>query len=210
MKGLLTKDFALLKQRKKIIIILALWSVVMCFAMDDGSFVMGWMTIICAFFTGSSIAYDEYDNCLPSLMCLPITGKTYAIEKYLFGFLCGIVAWLYSAAVYLLITFFALKGDATDIIQNAVFIPIFMLIIDISLPLNLKFGSERGRMIGFIFGGVAFVALFLVAKLLDGSFSPELPSVSLWALIAASFAAAAVVTLISMVISISIVKKKAY
>lgn len=211
MKGLLTKDFALFFQRKRTFIFLALWAVVMSFTVG-GSFAIGWMTIIASFFAVSSLSYDEYDNCYPMLMSLPIDGKAYAIEKYLFGFLCGFGAWFFSCAVSLIAT--AVKGEpaftGTDLIQMAIFIPVFMILIDISLPLNMKFGSERGRMAILIIWGVIFVGLFLVSKLpgLDISFDESLRNGPV--IVSAAFLAAAVLTVISILTSIKIMNSKEY
>ncbi|MCQ2565501.1 MAG: ABC-2 transporter permease [Clostridia bacterium] len=211
MKGLLTKDFALFFQRKRTFIFLALWAVVMSFTVS-GSFAIGWMTIIASFFAISSLSYDEYDNCYPMLMSLPIDGKTYAIEKYLFAFLSGFGAWLFSCAVNIIAL--AVKGEltdpGTDLIQMAIFIPVFMILIDISLPLNMKFGSERGRMAILIIWGVIFVGLFLVSKLPGLEISIDESLINGPAVIGIAYIAAIILTVVSMFISIKVMSNKEY
>ena len=211
MKGLLAKDFALFVQRKRTFIFLAVWAVVIAFSMD-GSFMTGWMTIISSFFAISSLTYDEYDNCYPFLMSMPVTGKIYAIEKYLFGFLCGFGAWIFSVAVYLVVA--AIKGQlatpGTEIIKLAVFIPVFMLLIDISLPLNLKFGSEKGRIAILLIWGVVFVGIFVLTKLFDVTIRIDETIFSELAIIGTVFLAAAVLTVISILLSIRIMQNKEF
>ena len=211
MKGLLTKDFALFFQRKRTFIFLALWAIVMSFSLD-ASFAAGWLTIISAFFAISSLSYDEYDNCYPFLMSLPVDAKTYALEKYVFGFICGFGAWIFSGVVSLIAL--AAKGSLTDpgsdIIQMLIFIPVFMMLIDISLPLNMKLGSERGRIAILIIWGVIFAGVFIATKFfrIDLEFDPSGISVPL--LITAIFAATPILTAISILISIKVMKKKEF
>lgn len=212
MKGLLTKDIALFLQRKKAFIFLAIWAVVMCITMDDGSFMVGWLTVITAFFSVSSYTYDEYDNCYPFLMTLPVDGKTYVYEKYLFGFLCGFSSWLFAVAVYF-ISVIAKGSDtglASELVQLAIFIPVFMLLIDFSLPINIKFGSERGRMVILIIFAVVFLGIFAADKLLKIDFTiNDAETFGLW-LVPAAFAVCAVLTAVSIEISVRIMNSKEY
>lgn len=213
MKGLLTKDFALFCQRKRTFLLLALLAIMMCFTMKDGSFVISWMTIIASFFAVSSLTYDEYDNCYPFLMSLPVTRKIYAIEKYVFGFLCGFGAWIY--AVILSFVCELIIGTCgnflTELVSAAIFIPLFMLLIDISLPLNLKFGSEKGRIAILILWGVIFVGFLGATKFFHLDISTQTvrffqPGI----LFPVSFAASVFLTVVSILLSIQIMEKKAF
>lgn len=211
MKGLLTKDFALLMQRKRAFIFLAIWAIVMGFT-TDASFVIGWLTIVAAIFSISSLAYDEYDNSIPFLMSLPVDGKTYAKEKYVFGFLCGIIAWVFGLVVMLAISFIRKEtsGIASSILDFAVFIPIFMLMIDFSLPINLKFGSERGRMISIIIGGVLCGIIALCGNFISGSLDLEIIETTNALIVLVAFILGAIATLVSMKISMDIMERKEY
>ena len=211
MKGLLTKDFALFLQRKRTFIFLAIWAVVMCFSVD-ASFAIGWLTIISAFFAISSLSYDEYDNCYPFLMSLPIDARTYALEKYAFGFICGFAAWLFSGIVSL--AALAIKHSLTDpgseILKLLIFIPLFMMLIDISLPLNMKLGSERGRIAILVIWGVVFAGVFIATKFFKIDLQFDASAISVPLLITAIFAAAAILTVISMLISVKVMKGKEF
>ena len=213
MKGLLTKDFALFFQRKRTFLFLAVWAIVMCFALNDGSFAIGWMTIIASFFAVSSITYDEYDNCYPFLMSFPVTGKIYALEKYLFGFICGMGAWVYAVIIYFI--YGAVTGSIGSLQEElasvAVFIPVFMLLIDISLPLNIKYGTEKGRIAIFVIWGVLFVGFFLLTKVLKMEISMAwLKDLNLTLLVPALLAFIAVLTVVSIAISVGAMTKKEF
>lgn len=211
MKGLLTKDFALFLQRKRTFIFLAIWAVVMCFS-ADASFAVGWLTIISAFFAISSLSYDEYDNCYPFLMSLPVDAKTYALEKYVFGFICGFGALIFSGIISL--TALAVKHTLTDpgseILQLLIFVPVFMMLIDISLPLNMKLGSERGRIAILIIWGVIFAVIFTATRLFKVELQFDTSNISVPLLITAILAASVILTVISILISIKVMKEKEF
>ena len=211
MKGLLTKDFALFLQRKRTFIFLAIWAVVMCFS-ADASFAVGWLTIISAFFAISSLSYDEYDNCYPFLMSLPVDAKTYALEKYVFGFICGFGAWLFSVIINLtaLAVKHSLSDPGSEIVQLLIFIPVFMMLIDISLPLNMKLGSERGRIAILIIWGVIFAVIFTATRLFKVELQFDTSNISVPLLITAILAASVTLTVISILISIKVMKEKEF
>lgn len=214
MKGLLAKDVALFMQRKKSFIFIAAWAVVMCFAIDDGgSFVLGWITIIVSMFAVSSITYDEYDNCYPFLMSLPVTPKIYAVEKYVFGFICGIVSWVFGAAIYMIqgLVTKSLGNPAEAILTMLAFIPIFVLFNDISLPIDLKFGTEKGRTYILIFMAAVFGIVFIIGKYLR----PDLAQLNLEEItgpvfVGGLFLVSAIATAISVALSIGIMNKKEF
>ena len=172
----------------------------------------GWMTVISSFFAISSVTYDEYDNCYPFLMSMPVTGRIYAVEKYLFGFLCGFGAWVFSVVIYFIAA--AVQGQlaapGTELIKLAIFIPVFMLLIDISLPLNLKFGSEKGRIAILILWGVVFVSIFVLTKLFDVNIRIDESAFSKLTIICTVFLASAVLTVISILLGIRIMKNKEF
>lgn len=213
MKGFLVKDLALFKKRKRTFLFLALWAIVMCFITNDGAFATGWMTIIASFFAISSLSYDEYDNCYPFLMSLPVTGRTYAVEKYVFGFLCGFVAWIYSAVIFFVYTLVNGSADGffTELAMYTVFIPLFMILLDIGLPLNIKYGVEKGRIAMLILWGVVFACFFLASKLLRVNISLEtLDSFDPGMLLLLAFVITAILTLISMMISVRVMNRKEF
>ena len=99
MKGLLIKDFKLLKNQKNFFIILIAIVIGMSAYMEDVSFIIGYLTFICSMFTLSSISYDEFDNGYAFLFSLPITRKGYVLEKYSFGLIVGIISCLFATTI---------------------------------------------------------------------------------------------------------------
>ncbi len=166
MKGLLTKDFRLLLQRKRFFVMIIVIAVLMGFSGQENSqMVTGYMTITVAMiFSISSINYDEFDNCYAFLLTLPVSRRTYVRGKYVFGFLLGLGAWLLSMLIGYAGMLFRrmplIVGE--EFSANLVFLVIGIMLLDVMIPVQLKYGSERGRMaMAALIGGFAAVAYIL-------------------------------------------------
>ena len=100
MKGLLMKDFQLMKNQGKILIAIFVVNAAFgVFADGNSSFLTAYFTIFLALFTTSTISYDEYDSGYLFLFTLPISRKGYVTGKYVFGILSVPVAWCFGMAV---------------------------------------------------------------------------------------------------------------
>ncbi len=147
MKGLLIKDFKLLKNQKNFFIILIAISIGMSAYMEDVSFIIGYLTSICSLFTLSSISYDEFDNGYAFLFSLPITRKGYVLEKYSFGFIVGIISWLFATTIAIIAGL--MKGSIIlkDIIIIALLeLLVLVILLSVMLPFQLKFGGEKAEL----------------------------------------------------------------
>ena len=217
MKGLFVKDMRLLLQRKKFFLMIVIISTVLGFN-TDGQFVIGYLTLICSLFVLSTISYDEYDNCYPFLMTLPAEREDYVKEKYLFGLILGGIAWMIGCIIYMVKE--AFTNPSVDFIEEIpvmlMYIPMFLLLMDLTIPLHLKYGSERGRMmtIGLV-GGVIAVVLCIGIGLeyLNVRYDRLLSEIDSWTVAAnvvVLFGIVMVVTLTSYSISTRIIQKKDY
>lgn len=211
MKGLIVKDICIMMQRKRFFVIMIACGLAMSVSMS-GTFIVGWMCILGALFSLNSSAYDEYDNCLPFLMTMPVTRKSYALEKYVFAGI-AIAAALVVSLILLAISFVINKEsmEAGELIVTVIsIVAVAMLFVDISIPVNLKWGSEKGRTVLVLIWGIVFVVGFTMSKLSD-SFSLEniqLPDASLAAIAAGCVVLAVVVTAVSALISIRVMENK--
>ena len=75
MKGLLIKDFKLLKGQKNFFMAITAISIIMIIVSPGTSFPIGFLGFVGALFSLSSISYDEFDNGNAFLFSLPITRK---------------------------------------------------------------------------------------------------------------------------------------
>ena len=59
-------------------------------------FAVGFLSLVAALFSLSSISYDELDNGNAFLFSLPVSRGAYAAEKYVFGLILGLAGWILS------------------------------------------------------------------------------------------------------------------
>lgn len=146
MKGLLIKDFCLLMQQKKILALILFLAVMLNYN-SDGTFVIGYLTFVCAFLALGSISYDEYDNGYAFLFTLPIGRKSYVRSKYLFAVMVCVASWLTGCLVAF--AFFLARnqmGDMLDAIQGVEAVLAGVLIfLAVLMPLKLKYGADKGK-----------------------------------------------------------------
>lgn len=81
MKGLLVKDFSLMKMQKNFFITILGIAAFMTVFLKNISFPMGFLPMVISLFTLSTISYDEFDNGNAFLFTFPITRKTYVTEN---------------------------------------------------------------------------------------------------------------------------------
>lgn len=169
MKGLLMKDIQLIFGNARMLAILIAISIFMTYTQkgDMLPFICSYLTIVSAMLVLSSISYDTFDHGMAFLLTLPITRRTYVLEKYCFGTACGTVGWIFSLVLTGII---ALLGGTVPITMDAitgclVIYFILMIMLSIMLPIQLKFGAETGRIALVIIIGAIFVISIIGTKI---------------------------------------------
>ncbi|MDD6042358.1 MAG: ABC-2 transporter permease [Eubacteriaceae bacterium] len=173
MRGLIQKDLCLVLQRSRVLVVIIGIGALMGMS-TDGSFVIGFLTMICAILTVGTISYDEFDNGYPFIMTLPITRKTYVDSKYVFCLMGGLVGWIISLVIYFICMI--VKGNTitiSSIAETAAFIPVLVLLIALLLPMQLKYGAEKSRVVIIAVGGTAWALGYFVLSNLPNSMKPE-------------------------------------
>ena len=217
MKGLLIKDFKLMKMQKNFFIMIVVISFVVSLLTEDVTFMLGFISFITSLFKISTISYDEFDNGNAFLFTLPIDRKKYAAEKYVFGMLLGVCS-LFLAIILAVILNLIEKSDTTsDILISAVMLlPFVFLLVSIMIPFQLKFGSEKGRIAISAALGIVFLISFILGELaaiLGINIAEVINRISLLGaggLFIVIFVISMIVVLFSMKISISIMNKKEF
>ncbi len=216
MTGLLIKDLKLMMMQRNALLMVGVIAVMVVMGGTDPSFVITYLTFIGVMYTMNTLSYDGADNGNAFLFSLPITRKGYVVEKYVFGLLGGSVLCLFGAALTCVAS--AAKGafSAPHILANVfVEFPLMMIILSILLPIELKFGAEKARIIIIVMTFLIFAIGVAVVKsgksiplALTNWFGqieqkPELAAV-------AALAAGIIVLGISCRISIGIMNKKEF
>ena len=210
MLGMMRKDLCLLLQRSRAILMMAGVGIIIGFS-TDGSFMIGYLTMISAILTIGTISYDEFDNGYPFLLTLPVTRRSYVTAKYIFCFLGDLVGWAAASVIYAGCCL--AKGAGLGMEQLAaalVFLPVVGLMSAVMLPLQLKYGAEKSRLaLAVLFGGIGVLGA-LGMKLFPGL--PDtlraFPEISGAALGAAALGAVVSAVALSYWISLGIMEKK--
>lgn len=217
MRGLLIKDFKLLKNQAAFFAVVAVCCVGYSILYDNAAFAI---TMMMAFsmFTLSTISYDEYDNGMAFLFTLPFSRSEYVREKYVFGVLTSVSGLVVFSAIALgILTVKNSRFDLEEWVIGAVVgLLVTMLLLAITIPVQLKFGSERCRIaLLAVIGGcvlAAYIASILVRTFgldivrLFNKIAVQSPAL----LIAGGCLAGALVVALSYLVSLKIVKKKQF
>lgn len=215
MKGMLIKDIRLMLQQKRFFILLIFIAIFINSNSDD-YFIIGYLTFACSIFVLSTISYDEYDNCYPFLMTLPIDRKSYVKEKYLFGLLLGGAAWVLGVMISLGSHIVGTQDLVYTefLLMATVYIPIFMILLAITIPFQLKFGGEKSRIVMLGTAGIVFLVVRFLIKLAENmgidinAIGNALSAVHIGLINLVLILAAVVGLFISYIISSAIMEKK--
>ncbi len=217
MKGLFVKDLCLMKMQKRFFLVLIAIAVMMAFANGDTSFVTGYLVIVMPMFALSTISYDEFDNGNAFLFTLPITRTSYVLEKYLFSALLGVFSLVIGVVLALGVGAFQNAVSLAEALSAA--LPVFAVMLAalaVMLPLQLKFGAEKGRIAMIAIFGGAFAVGFAFYKLVPSAGAriieliEHMSEMNTALLIADVVLALAIVLAISIAVSIGIMKKKEF
>ena len=214
MRGLFIKDLCILKQRKSTIFVFLVILFIIG-AQTDISFVVSYGTLVFGFLAQSTVSFDDDGNCMSFLFTLPITVKEYAREKFLFTGSVIFMGWLASVVIGGVLGFAngRLMVGTTFVVMDAVAsvltLMIFLAVLLLYIPIQLKFGPERSRMVLIGAGAVVFIVALAAAKFNNSLFAP-LDSLSPVALILTTILVCALVVMGAYAWSVKILKAKEY
>lgn len=164
------KDLRLTISRKQTLVIFFIMALVMGISMD-GSFIIGYLTMLASIVAVGTISYDEFDNGFAFLMTLPFERKTYVREKYLFSLILAAMAWFVGLILYCVgnIIRHSAVSPLDELPMLLSLLPALYLSAAIMIPLLLKYGSERSRVVLYIIFGIIAIVLFGAKSFFSGS-----------------------------------------
>lgn len=166
MKGLYIKDLKLMKNQKSFFLVIGLLAIFFTVTQTNSIFVISYVTIVSSMFVISSISYDEFNNGNTFLFTLPISKKTYVKEKYLLGISLSVGAWL--IAMLLVGGSNIIKGTEFLIdewlLSCIIILLIAWIMMSVIIPVQLKFGQNKGNVAMLLVMGGMFVVGYLIIK----------------------------------------------
>lgn len=217
MKGLLVKDFKLLKLQRNSIFYILIIFFGMAMLSSNVSSSLSFFTFVFSLFPLNSVSYDEFDNGNAFLFSLPITRTGYVIEKYCFALIINSISWAFATTLVMVIAYLKGTNNLYDIFVIALaLIPVVLITISVMFPFQLKFGGDKGRVaIICTFGLVSLVVIALVkiSELFHidiVSIFNNLPVLNLSTFFVLIYIVAFVMLFISIKISMIIMNKKEF
>ncbi len=158
MKALLKKDFYVLLKQMWIFVLM----IVILTAVGNNFYII-FSVVWASMLPYTALAYDERSHWDQLAAMMPYSTREIVLSKYVLGWICMAGAMALCLVVSLARMVFSSTTPDFSTLFMALLIGV--IAIDITLPLVLRFGVERGRM-GFmaIIAGVAIVGGILVSN----------------------------------------------
>ncbi len=218
MKALLIKDWKLLMSQKQFFLVTIVIVGAFLFTARNPAFVVSYATIMYTVFTINTISYDDYHNGMSFLMTLPVSRTDYVAEKYTFGILMGsgtsAVVMAAAAAVFKVRDTGLSAEELLLSVMTAMLVAVFFLAF--TIPVQLKFGAEKGRMALMAVSMLCFVLVMGGAVLAErmgwkaGDLFEKVEEAPLGMVVCAMGAGCVCILLLSAVISLRVLKQREF
>ncbi len=169
MKGLLIKDFCLLRNQRRILpiyLMLAVWFT----AMHNDGFGFPFLMMMATILTVSTISIDETDHGQTHLFTLPFERKTYVGEKFVLGGILTAASIALATACSVLRMLISPDASASDLGMLA-FVSLCggAVFLALMIPIRIRFGGDQGRIMLYV--GFALISLVcvLISRVIPGA-----------------------------------------
>lgn len=174
MKALLRKDFYVAKKQGGVLLGLAL---LFCLLPKMGTLANTYAVVMAIMIPLSTITYDEQCKWDKYAAMLPYTPWQIVWSKYVLTFLClfaGAAMILLASAMRAVYGEGLLYGE--ELLGNLALLLAVLLMLDVSLPLVYRFGSEKGRLVMILVMLACLAAGMGVSRLVGEVRLPALPA----------------------------------
>ncbi len=143
MKGLIIKDMINLKKQVGMYFLFIIFYSLITISTGDVSSVFGILAIFAAVLPLTAMGYDEKAKWDKYALSMPISRNEIVISKYILGSIFLMVAFLIMAIISII------DGSAfsQNLLAAAVVLCIGFIYLAITIPVQFKYGAEKGRLI---------------------------------------------------------------
>lgn len=211
MKGLLLKDFCILKKQMKLMVVFVIFYAIWAVAAKMPT-MMGTMVILLSIMMPiSSMSYDEAGQWYRYAFSLPIPRRTLVLSKYVLGFLVSLGGLVVSAIGNIIILALTNGENALESWLTIIgFLELGVIFLSIIIPILFKYGVEKGRLFIVVIAVIPSLLVALLGSALKTS-GTLMPSAELLqAILYSSPLFTLAIFLISFRISVGICRKKEY
>ncbi len=160
MKGLIKKDFLILKRSSKMILFLLV--IYFICSIDANGMESSILPFMMAVLCNSTFSYDEYNKWDPYAMTLPGKKNTVIAAKYAMTLVVMMIAFVFTVVISYIMGI--VRGDYSlgiSFQDGLLGVSLGILAIAIIFPLIIKFGLEKGR-IAIMIGSIGLAAFFMI------------------------------------------------
>lgn len=145
MKGLLIKDICVFTRRMK-----SFFLMMMVFAAVPSGAMLGFAVMYSGMLPITAAAFDENSKWDELAAMMPYSVFQLVFSKYLLGYILTLFAAACSFVIHSIVGYFAHTLTATFPMEIMVYICISFIITALDLPIIIRFGTEKGRLIFLI------------------------------------------------------------
>lgn len=172
MMALVLKDLMTLQRQLKTQAFLLIFILFIAIFMQQGPMLFAFITFIAAMQAITALTYDELCNWDKFANALPVTKSDIVLSKYLLGIALMLIGLTIALPFAFLINHFADNGETMDFFLTfSLIVTAAFCLLALLLPIYIKFGSVKGRM---LLVAACFVPGFVVG-LLEDHVAPFLP-----------------------------------
>ena len=162
MKGLLLKDFYMMKKYCRAYLLIAVVFLAVSFFTEENLFMTFYPCLLCGMIPVNLLAYDERSHWLEYSGTLPYTRAQIVSGKYLIGLLTQLVLLLVIGVAQGV----RMAMNDTFLLQDFSVLMLLMLCVStiassITMPFVFKLGVEKGRIAYYFMVGVVCAAIYL-------------------------------------------------
>ena len=196
MRGLIRKDLYMIWRYGRMLLLISAVFLGMSLVAEQNFFFVIYPVLFGGVLPVTLISYEERDGWNRYCDALPISRKTVVNERYVMTLLCFLALFLLTMAAQAAVAI--PQGRAAELVQLVCVLPgVGLLAPAFMIPVTLRWGVERGRLVYYVFIGVAVVIGITAANSIAGT-SGEIAGPGMWAIPAASLVLFAVSWLISI------------
>ena len=203
MTGLLLKDICTLKKQLRLYFVICLIIAVAAgWNTEASGFISVYIPVFISVLPGTALAYDEQSKWDQMAVMMPYSVRQLVVSKYLLGLLCFVVGILL-LCVQRIVAGTLFSAETVSVFCTAMLT--VLLLQALTLPLSIRFGVEKSRILLLVVVALVFVALYGFEKIQG---IPELQETSGAAPFLVPLLAVAVFYLASIAVSIRFYRRR--
>ena len=206
MKGLLYKDFKLIKRQLAIIGIF-IFVIFINVATNKNYYILPVLFMLISYVITPTIIYhDVQSNFSKFIFATPCTKRDYVLSKYFPAFITAIL----SLFVNVIFSSFSGMGFKDIILIGTIGFSLPLLSIVFLIPMIFKFGVEKGKILMVIFYFIIFALISRVRKIMElvNEFSVRFQFLTIYHIVIILLILTLLITAVSIFISVKIIKNK--